>query len=139
MGDVVSPALIAAMIIVVPLGIAMFGAISTDIRTSRRDSADGVIATWAGMRLSREALILGHGPDATRIPVTGLRAAVANTTGNSPAWVHLTIDGHGPAIHLCRPYSYGASGDARKLAILLNMLGSQSYITAARRHAELTA
>ena len=124
MGKIVNPALLAAMIVVVPLAVAMLGAIWTEARTSRRDRADGVVLTWAGLRLSRTELILGHGADATHIPLAGLHAEVVNTTGDSPTQVHLTIVGHGPAIHRYRPLSYGASTEARKLAMLLNMLAA---------------
>ena len=44
MREIVNPALIAAMIIVVPLAVAMLGAIWTEARTSRRDRADGVVS-----------------------------------------------------------------------------------------------
>ena len=139
MREIVNPALVAAMIVVVPLAVAMLGAIWTEVRTSRRDRAEGVVITWAGLRLSREELILGHGPDATRIPLTGLHAAVVNTSGDSPMQVHLTIDGHGPAIHLYRPHSYGANTEACKLAMLLNMLATEPRSTAAHRPTKAAA
>lgn len=123
MGVIANPAFIAAIIIVVPLAVAMLGAIWTEVRTSRRDRADGVVITWAGLRLSRTELILGYGPDAAHMPLTGLHAAVVTTSG-SPGQVHLTIDGHDPAIHRYRPHSYGADTEARKLAMLLNVLGN---------------
>ena len=131
MGENVNPALAAAAVVVVPLAVALFAAIWTDLRTSRRDRADGVVVTWAGLRLSRRELILGYEPAATRIPLAGLHAEVT-TTGDPPTQLHLTIHGHGPAIHRDRPYSYGAGTDARKLAILLNMLASGPHSTAAQ-------
>jgi hypothetical protein len=126
MGEIVNPAFIAAAIIVAPMAVAILGVIWTDLRTSRRDKADGVVVSWAGLRLSRHELIVGYEPDATHIPRAGLHAAVV-TTGNPPTQVQLTIDGHGPAIYQCRPYSYGASTDARKVALLLNMIGSEPH------------
>ena len=62
MGEIANLAIIAAMIIVVPLAVAMLGAIWTEVRTSRRDRAEGIVITWAGLRLSRDELILGYGP-----------------------------------------------------------------------------
>ena len=134
MGKIVNPALLAAMIVVVPLAVAMLGAIWAEARTSRRDRADGVVVSWAGLRLSRTELILGSEPAATRIPLAGLHAAVT-TTGDPPTQVHLTIDGHGDAIYRSRAYSYGASTDARKLAMLLNMFAREPYT--AQAHSDL--
>ncbi len=134
MGAIVNPAIIAAAIIVVPMAVALAGAMWTELRTSRRDRADAVVTTWAGLRLSRTELILGYKSDATRIPLAGLHAAVT-TTGDPPTQVILTIGGRSTAIDRRRPYSYGASTDARTLAMLLNMLAGEPYN--ARAHAEL--
>ena len=134
MGAIINPAIIAAAIIAVPMAVALVGAMWTDLRTSRRDRADGVVTTWAGLRLSRTELILGYQPAATRIPLAGLHAAVM-TTGDPPAQVSLTIDGHGAAIERQRPYSYGASTDARMLAMLLNMLAGEPHNS--RAHADM--
>jgi len=133
-GEIVNPASIAAIIIVVPLAVALVGAMWSDVGTSLRDKADGVVVTWAGLRLSRTELILGSEPAATRIPLAGLHAAVT-TTGDPPTQVHLTIDGHGDAIYRSRAYSYGASTDARKLAMLLNMFAREPYT--AQAHSDL--
>ena len=134
MREIVNPALVAAMIVVVPLAVAMLGAIWAEARTSRRDRADGVVVSWAGLQLSRTELILGSEPAATRIPLAGLHAAVT-TTGDPPTQVHLTIDGHGDAMYRSRAYSYGASTDARKLAMLLNMFAREPYT--AQAHSDL--
>ena len=122
-GQDINPAFVAATVIVVPLAIVMIGAIWSDLKTTRRDKADGVLASWAGLRLTRRELIMGYGADAAHIPLAGLHAAVVDYRQARPLRrIQLSVEGRGTAIHRRQPYSEGASTEARKLALLLNKL-----------------
>jgi hypothetical protein len=126
MGSSVSPAFIAAVIITVPIVVAMIGEILADISRERRDKADGVVASWAGLRITRNQLVMGYHPDAKRIPLAGLSADVEQT--GSPVRhlhdrrVHLTIELPGDAIDRWQPYSCGTCIEAQKFAIAVNQL-----------------
>lgn len=126
MGPQVSPAFIAVAIITVPILVAMIGAIAADIAQERRDRADGVVATWAGLRATRQQLVMGYHKDARRIPLAGLNVDVEET--GSPVRrhhdrrIHLSIERAGMAIDRWQPYSHGTSQAAHQFAIMVNML-----------------
>lgn len=126
MGPHVSPAFIAVAIITVPILVAMIGAIAADIAQERRDRADGVVATWAGLRATRQQLVMGYHKDARRIPLDGLNVDVEET--GSPVRrhhdhrIHLSIKRAGTAIDRWQPYSHGTSHAAHQFAVMLNVL-----------------
>ena len=138
MGGRLNPAFVAATVIVVPLAIVMIGAIWSDLKTTRRDKADGVLASWAGLRLTRRELIMGYGADAAHIPLAGLQAAVVDS-GSTPRRIQLSVAGQGTAIHRRQPYSEGASTEARKLALLLNNFARRQQNTPAHQAKEQAA
>lgn len=49
------------------------------IQNAKQDKADGVVATFAGLRLTPTELIEGYGKDAIRHPVAGLTARVEDS------------------------------------------------------------
>lgn len=126
MGPHVSPAFIAVVIITVPILVAMVGAIVADVGQERRDRADGVVATWAGLRATRHQLVMGYHKNARRIPLDGLNVDIEET--GSPVRrhhnrrVHLSIQRAGTAIDRWQPYSHGTSRSAHQFAIMLNVL-----------------
>jgi len=131
MGSSVSPAFIAAMIMAVPLLVAVVGAIAGDLEQGRRDRAEGVVASWAELRITSSHLIMGYHRNAERIPLAGLRASVTETGSTERRChdrrVHLAIEPGGKTIHRCQPHSYGASTEARKFAVLINLLSRQLH------------
>jgi len=126
MGPHASPAFIAVAIITVPIVVAMVGAIAADVAQERRDRADGVVATWAGLRATRQQLVMGYHKGARRIPLDGLNVDVEET--GSPVRrhhdrrIHLSIERAGTAIDRWQPYSHGTSQAAHQFAIMLNVL-----------------
>ena len=126
MGPHLSPAFIAVAIITVPILVAMVGAIAADVAQERRDRADGVVVSWAGLRATRHQLVMGYHKNARRIPLDGLNVDVEET--GSPVRshhnhrIHLSIQRAGTAIDRWQPYSRGASQAAHQFAIMLNVL-----------------
>jgi len=126
MGPHLSPAFIAVAIITVPILVAMVGAIAADVAQERRDRADGVVVSWAGLRATRHQLVMGYHKNARRIPLDGLAVDVEET--GSPVRrlhnhrIHLSIQRAGTAIDRWQPYSQGTSQAAHQFAIMLNVL-----------------
>jgi len=126
MGTHLSPAFIAFAIITVPVLVAMVGAIAADVAQERRDRVDGVVASWAGLRATRQQLVMGYHKGARRIPLDGLYVDVEETGStvrrHHDHRVHLSIEHAGTAIDRWQPYSHGTSQAAHQFAIMLNML-----------------
>jgi hypothetical protein len=115
--------------IAIPLAMVMVIAFVCEQYQQRRDRADGVLMSWAGLRLTRSHLIVGSGRDAERLPVGALSAKVDVTRSpNRPDdEVHLVITNAGADIRRRQPYSYGASGNAQMFAIKLNLLSGHPH------------
>lgn len=121
-----SPGLIAFTILAVPILVAMVGAISGYIAQELRNRADGVVATWAGLRITPQQLVLGYHANARRIPLHGLRVNVEET--GSPVRrhhnrrVHLTIEVDGAPIDRWQPYSRASRRSAHRFATTLTTM-----------------
>lgn len=124
-----SPGFIAVAIVTVPILVAVVGAISGYVAQELRDRADGVVATWAGLRLTRHQLVLGYHANARRVPLHGLRVDVEET--GSPVRrhhnhrVHLTIDVDGSPIDRWQPYSRASSRSAQRFATTLTTMSQR--------------
>lgn len=121
MDPVVGHAWIWALL--VPLGIMMAVAIFGEQRQRRRDRADGVVMSWDDLRMTDTHLIVGSGPGAERIALSGLSAKVAVTAAPDQPddEVQLIIENAGRDIRRSQPYTYGSSGNAQAFAIRFNM------------------
>lgn len=127
MDPVVGHAWIWALL--VPLGIMMAVAIFGEQRQRRRDRAEGVVMSWEDLRMTDTHLIVGTGPGAERIPLSGLSAKVAVTAkpDQPDDEVQLIIKNAGRDIRRSAPYTYGASGNAQAFAIRFNMLSGHPH------------
>lgn len=126
MGAHVSPALIGAVIIAVPVLVAVVGAVAAEFAHQWRDRVDGVVATWAGLRVTSHQLVMGYHRNARRIPLDGLNVDVQETGStvrrHHNRRIHLSIERAGTAIDRWQPYSYAASHAAHQFAVVLNLL-----------------
>ncbi|MFI5508989.1 hypothetical protein ACIA48_16080 [Mycobacterium sp. NPDC051804] len=115
--------------LVVPLGLMMAFAIFGERRQRRRDRAEGVVMSFGDLRLTDTHLIVGSGPGAERIALSGLSAKVAIATApdRPDEEVQLTIENGGHHIRRSQPYTYGASGNAQAFAIKFNMLSGHHH------------
>ncbi|WP_328350367.1 hypothetical protein OG976_15675 [Mycobacterium sp. NBC_00419] len=121
-----SPGFIAFAIVAVPILVAMVGAVSAQVAQKLRDRADGVVTTWAGLRITHQQLVMGYHDNARRIPLAGLRVDIEET--GSPVRrhhnhrIHLTIEHDGTAIDRWQPYSRTTRRAAQRFAVQLNLL-----------------
>ncbi|BBZ12547.1 DUF2510 domain-containing protein [Mycobacterium branderi] len=113
------------------------------IRANKANARDGVIADWAGIRMTRTELIEGYKENAPRHPLAGLTARVENsgsvtstvrgsvyggsgnvaTDSQDNRQVHLIVEGPNTAITKTVSAKYGGNADAsaRQFATALNM------------------
>lgn len=115
--------------LLVPLGIMMAVAIFGEQRQRRRDRAEGVVISWDDLRLTDTHLLVGSGPGAGRIALTGLSAkvAVTATADRASDEVQLIIENSDHDIRRSQPYTYGSSGNAQAFAIRFNMLSGHPH------------
>ncbi|GBE64535.1 hypothetical protein MFM001_09970 [Mycobacterium sp. MFM001] len=117
------------------------------IRASKANARDGVIADWAGIRMTQTELIEGYKDNAPRHPLAGLTARVENSGGvtsdvggymaggmgrittetKDNRQVHLIVEGPNTAIIKTVSAKYGGNADssARQFATALNMASRQ--------------
>jgi hypothetical protein len=113
---------------------------------TQQDVADGVVASWEGLRIAKTELIEGYESNAIRHSLVGLTAKV-ETTGDKTVRntitkenrlravvdddrrVHVTIEGPRTAIvrSVFTKTSYDADARARQFAAQLNMAGRQLH------------
>ena len=111
-------ALFAALFAALPFAVAFVAAMLRDVSGARRDSAEGVLATCMGLRLTENHLIVGDSRSARRIALTGLTVSV-ESDGSA---LRVAVHGAGQPIERREPYSYGASGQAQIFATTLTRL-----------------
>ncbi len=125
-------------ILAAPILVALVGAISGYVAQELRDRADGVVATWAGLRITEHQLVLGYHANARRIPLRGLHVDVEET--GSPLRrqhnhrVHLTIDGDGSPIDRWQPYSRANRRSAQHFAATLTTMSQGAHRHELRRY-----
>ncbi len=93
-----------------------------DATTARTEHTDEVLATFMGLRVSADQLIVGYRKAARRIPLNGLSVSVEQTESDDGRAIHVTICGAGTPIDLHQAYSYGASGEAQMFAVTVGQL-----------------
>ena len=115
--------------LLVPLGLMMAFAILGERRQRRRDRAEGVVMSFDDLRLTGTHLIVGSGPRAERIALSGLSAkvAVSAVPDQHDDEVQLIINNAGHDIRRSHPYTYGASGNAQAFAIKFNLLSGHPH------------
>ena len=123
---------VMAAVLIAPFALALFAAVMIDLSQSRRDRIDGIVATWADLRITQSFLVVGYHRSARRIPLDGLEVTVttAGAPGDAPGTYRaiLTVTGaEGEPIERSQPGSTGAITTAQMFAILVNR--------ASRRHA----
>lgn len=131
------------------------------IRNSKANARDGVIADWAGIRMTRTELIEGYKENAPRHPLAGLTARVENSGGvtsnvdgymaggmgrittetDDNRQVHLIVEGPNTAIFKTVSAKYqggNADASARQFATALNM-ASRRQLAEHNGHQQLSS
>lgn len=114
------PALWGALIFGLLLVAAFAVSATSDSLRIRTDRCDGVVASFAGLRLTASHLIVGQSKDAERIPLAGLSVGVKQTESAGGADVVVTVRGAGQMIERREPLSYGAGAEAQTFAIMFS-------------------
>lgn len=126
------PAFWGALILGLCLAAVFVCSAGSDLARSRADRHAHVVASFAGLRLTPNSVIVGSRTDAMQIPLLGLTVAVKQIESAAGPGVVVTIRGGGQVIERREPLSYGAGGEAQIFAIMFNrMARGMNPVTAA--------
>lgn len=122
MTSLLHPALWGALVLGTLLTFVFVVAAVSDTSLAIHDRREHVVASFAGLRLTADHLIIGGRKDSQRIPLEGLTVGVTQAQSAAGGTVLVTIIGEGHTIQRREPLSYGASGEAQIFAVMFNRM-----------------
>ncbi len=131
MTSLLHPALWGALVIGTIFAFVVVVAVASDASSAVNDRRDNVVASFAGLRLTADHLIIGGRRGSQRIPLAGLTVGVSQPESAGGATVRVTITGDGYSVERGEPLSYGASGEAQVFAVVFNRMTRALQSTAA--------
>lgn len=120
MTSLLNPAILGALVVGGLFAVIFAISAGSDSAQSRTGRREHVLASFSGLRLTSEHLIVGQTADAERIALSGLSVGVTQTSSAAGPAVVVTVRGAGRKIERREPLSYGSGGEAQIFAVMFN-------------------